>query len=120
MPGGRRRPRGPAEPVTRPVALLLAPGAGADRNQSALVAIDAAVTALGVTVEPDGLSVPQGRPPGARPPARPAPRRCEEEAAALAARPVATGSSLWLGGRSMGGRMCSMAVADGLPAGVWC
>ncbi len=32
-------------------ALLLAPGAGADRDQSALVAIDDAVTALGVTVE---------------------------------------------------------------------
>ena len=35
----------------RPGALLLTPGAGADRTQSALVAIDEAVSADGVTVE---------------------------------------------------------------------
>ncbi|MDQ1375706.1 MAG: hypothetical protein QOJ09_3044, partial [Actinomycetota bacterium] len=32
-------------------AVLLTPGAGADRNQSALVAIDEALTDDGVTVE---------------------------------------------------------------------
>src|SRR6478735_7031730 len=57
-------------------ALLLTPGAGADRNQRTLLALEAAVAATA------------GAPPG----------------------------SLVLGGRSYGGRMCSMAVAQGLPA----
>jgi hypothetical protein len=39
-----------------------------------------------------------------------------EEAAALAARAGVPAASVVLGGRSMGGRMCSIAVADGLPA----
>jgi predicted alpha/beta-hydrolase family hydrolase len=39
----------------------------------------------------------------------------EEAAALVAAAEVAPGS-LVLGGRSFGGRMCSMAVAEGLPA----
>ena len=39
-----------------------------------------------------------------------------EEAGALAAEAGVDPSSVVLGGRSMGGRMCSMAVAEGLPA----
>ncbi len=39
-----------------------------------------------------------------------------EEAAALAARTGLPPQRLALGGRSMGGRMCSIAVAQGLPA----
>lgn len=39
-----------------------------------------------------------------------------EEATAFAAALGAEPGSLVLGGRSMGGRMCSMAVAEGLPA----
>jgi predicted alpha/beta-hydrolase family hydrolase len=39
-----------------------------------------------------------------------------EEAAALVARAGIRANRLVLGGRSMGGRMCSMAVAEGLPA----
>ncbi len=39
-----------------------------------------------------------------------------EEAAALAARAGVSPQQLALGGRSMGGRICSMAVAEGLPA----
>jgi predicted alpha/beta-hydrolase family hydrolase len=39
-----------------------------------------------------------------------------EEAAALVQRAHIRANRLALGGRSMGGRMCSMAVADGLPA----
>jgi len=78
------------------IGLLLAPGAGADRTHAALVAVDEAVTA------------------GRRAPDR-APVLLEavrEEAAALA-----TGAErVVVGGRSMGGRMCSVAVADGLPA----
>jgi hypothetical protein len=39
-----------------------------------------------------------------------------EEAARLAAEEAVAPERIILGGRSMGGRMCSMAVADGLPA----
>jgi predicted alpha/beta-hydrolase family hydrolase len=41
----------------------------------------------------------------------------QEEAAALAARAHVRPNRIVLGGRSMGGRIASMAVADGLPAG---
>ncbi len=40
-----------------------------------------------------------------------------DEAAALVASAGIAADQLVLGGRSMGGRMCSMAVAGGLPAG---
>jgi predicted alpha/beta-hydrolase family hydrolase len=40
----------------------------------------------------------------------------EEEAAALVKEAHVRPNRLALGGRSMGGRICSMAVADGLPA----
>jgi len=39
-----------------------------------------------------------------------------EEAGLLASKAGVDPASLVLGGRSMGGRMCSMAVAEGLPA----
>jgi hypothetical protein len=96
-------------------ALLLAPGAGADRDQSALVAIDAAVTALGIPVE--RMDFPY-RKAGRRAPDRQPVllRSVLDEAAGLAAGSGLPGSSLWLGGRSMGGRMCSIAVAEGLPS----
>jgi hypothetical protein len=38
------------------------------------------------------------------------------EAASLSAAPDLAADRIFLGGRSMGGRMCSMAVAEGLPA----
>jgi predicted alpha/beta-hydrolase family hydrolase len=96
-------------------ALLLTPGAGADRNQSALVAIDEALSADGVVV--DRVDFPY------RKAGRKAPDRAPvliatvvEAAAELAARAGVAPASVALGGRSMGGRMCSMAVAEGLPA----
>jgi predicted alpha/beta-hydrolase family hydrolase len=96
-------------------ALLLTPGAGADRNQSALVAIDEAVSADGVVV--DRIDFPY------RKAGRKAPDRAPvliasviEAAEELVARAGVAPAALALGGRSMGGRMCSMAVADGLPA----
>ena len=79
------------------------------------MAVDDAVTALGVVVE--RMDFPY-RKAGRRAPDR-APvllRSVEEEAAALAERSGLPGSGLWLGGRSMGGRICSMAVAEGLPS----
>jgi hypothetical protein len=97
--------------VTAPLGLLLAPGASADRSQPALVAIDEAATAAGVVVV--RMDFPY-RKAGKRAPDR-APvlvQTVVEEAVRLAPRVDA----LILGGRSMGGRMCSLAVADGTPA----
>lgn len=97
------------------LGLLLTPGAGADRNQSALVAMDAAAQAMGVAVErmdfPYRLA---GRKSPDRPPVLLA--AVAEGAARLAERARLAPELLVLGGRSMGGRICSMAVADGLPA----
>jgi predicted alpha/beta-hydrolase family hydrolase len=98
-------------PAPGSVGLLLAPGAGADRTQAALVAVDEAVARTGVVVE--RMDFPYRR-AGRRAPDR-APvlvRAVVEEAARLAGRV----ERIVLGGRSMGGRMASMAVADGLPA----
>jgi len=100
-----------AEKAIARTGLLLAPGAGADRNQSALVSIDSAVTAAGGDVV--RMDFPY-RKAGRRAPDK-APvlvRAVNEEAAALRQRTT----RLVLGGRSMGGRMCSMAAADGLEA----
>lgn len=99
----------------KPKALLLTPGAGADRNQSSLVAIDEALTAKKIVVE--RMDFPY-RLAGRKAPDR-APVLIEavrEGAAALATKAKVRPGSVALGGRSMGGRMCSMAVADGLPA----
>lgn len=94
------------------VGLLLAPGAGADRDQATLFALDRAAASLGMVVV--RMDFPYRR-AGRRAPDR-APVLVEAvraEAEALAARC----SRLVLGGRSMGGRMCSMAVAAGLVPG---
>lgn len=103
-------------PARKPkAALLLTPGAGADRDQSALVAIDAAVTACGVVVE--RMDFPY-RKAGRRAPDKPPVllAAVREGAEALAAQARLAPERVLLGGRSMGGRICSMAVADGLPA----
>ncbi len=97
----------------QPGALLLAPGAGADRNHSTLVRIEAAVAPLPTA----RIDFPYRR-EGRRAPDR-APKLVAcvvEEAAALVQQAGVAPGSLVLGGRSMGGRMCSMAVAEGLPA----
>ena len=87
--------------------LLLTPGASATREQPSLVALDRAVTALGVTVERMDFPYTQA---GRKAPDRP-PVILEAVRAGAAAVPS---DDLYLGGRSMGGRICSMAVADGL------
>lgn len=96
-------------------ALLLTPGAGANRDQPALVAIEDALVPLGVVVErmdfPYRLA---GRKAPDRPPVLLA--AVEEGAARLAEATGLPADRVFLGGRSMGGRICSMAVAAGLPA----
>lgn len=96
-------------------ALLLTPGAGATRDQAALVAIDEVVSATGVVVE--RMDFPY-RLAGRRAPDRPPVliAAIGEGAARLAARAGCRPDEVVLGGRSMGGRMCSIAVAEGLPA----
>jgi predicted alpha/beta-hydrolase family hydrolase len=94
-------------------ALLLAPGAGSDRNHPTTKAIEAAVGKLPVA----RMDFPY-RKAGRKAPDR-APVLLDavrEEAAALVADAGIRANRLVLGGRSMGGRMCSMAVAEGLPA----
>jgi uncharacterized protein len=97
--------------LTLPPGLLLAPGAGADRDQPALVAIDNAVTSAGaVVVRMDFPYRKAGRRSPDRPPVLMA--AVGHEAAALAKRC----DRLVLGGRSMGGRICSMAAVEGVDA----
>jgi len=104
----RRRP-------PRAVGLILAPGAGAGADHPSLVAIDHAVSADGATVL--RVDFPY-RLAGRRAPDR-APvliKTVVEAARALADRLGVPSERVALGGRSMGGRMCSMAVGEGLPA----
>lgn len=93
--------------------VLLAPGAGTGRDHPSLLALEAALAPTPVV----RMDFPYRR-EGRRAPDR-APKLVAavvEEAEALAAATGAPPDRLVLGGRSMGGRMCSMAVADGLPA----
>jgi predicted alpha/beta-hydrolase family hydrolase len=97
----------------RIAGLVLTPGASAGRDQSGLVAIDDAVTHAGAAVE--RVEFP-GQAAGKRrtdPPAV-----CIETVriatTALADRLGVATSRIAIGGRSFGGRMCSMAVAEGL------
>jgi hypothetical protein len=100
--------------VSPVVGVVLAPGAGSDRDQPGLVAIEAALAPLPV----ERFDFPYRLKGGRRPPDR-APvlvAAVVEAATGLASRLGVGPDRLVLGGRSMGGRMCSMAVAEGLPA----
>jgi uncharacterized protein len=97
----------------RPWGLLLTPGASASKDQSALVAIDRVASEAGGHVRRmdfpyrlAGRSVPD------KPPALIA--AVVEEAASFEAESGLVPGRLFAGGRSMGGRICSMAVAEGL------
>src|SRR3954452_6808484 len=90
----------------KPGALLLTPGASATREHSTLVAVEQAVSPL--PVERITLAKTTR--------AQTHIDRIREEAAVLVQRTKIKPAALALGGRSMGGRMCSMAVAEGLPA----
>src|SRR5205085_771430 len=94
-------------------ALLLTPGAGSDRNHPALEAIEQAVAPMPVR----RIDFPY-RTAGRRAPDRaPVLLNCiREEAAVFVSESKIKPAGLALGGRSMGGRMCSMAVAEGLAA----
>lgn len=95
--------------------LVLTPGASAGRDQSALVTIEDALAPLAIRVErvdfPYWLA---GRRTPDRPPVLIA--TVVESAQNLAEALGVPQKEVALGGRSMGGRMCSMAVAGGLEA----
>lgn len=94
-------------------ALLLTPGAGADASHHTLVAVEQAVDPLPVA----RIDFPYRREGRKAPDRAPKAVACiREEAAALCERAGIDPASLVLGGRSYGGRMCSLAVAEGLPA----
>lgn len=97
----------------RPGALLLAPGAGADRTHHTLAAVIGAVAPLPAEAFDFPYRKAGRRAPDKAPVAIAAVR--EQAAATVAAAHIAA-RRLVLGGRSFGGRMCSMAVAEGLPA----
>jgi uncharacterized protein len=94
-------------------ALLLFPGAGSGRDHPSLVAIEEAVAPLPVA-RADFPYRREGRRAPDRPPKLMACVR--EEAERLVQRTGIDPAQLILGGRSMGGRICSLVVADGLPA----
>lgn len=96
-----------------PQGMVLTHGAGGDCDQHTLVAIAEKLAPLPV----ERINFPY-RDQGRRPPDR-APKLLaflRQEIPAIAARLGTDLGRLVLGGRSMGGRMCSMAVAEGMPA----
>ena len=104
-------PPGALPPGVLPPGVLLAPGAGAGRDQASLVALDHALGATGAVVE--RMDFPYRR----------AGRRAPDRTPTLIAAVVSEATALrrrvghlGLGGRSMGGRMCSLAVAQWLAA----
>ena len=89
-----------------PAALLLTPGASADRDHATLVAIDTALPevrverlTLGTTSVPRAVS------------------KIAEATENLAGELDVDLSQIIIGGRSFGGRACSVAVAEGLGVG---
>ena len=93
--------------------LVVTHGAGGDRNQHTLVALAEGLAPLPV----ERINFPY-RDQGRRPPDRASKLLAflHEEIPVIASRLGADSGRLVLGGRSMGGRMCSMAVAEGMPA----
>jgi len=92
-------------PLAPPAGLILTPGASADRDHTTLVALEdglAEIEVLRLTL--GTTSVPR------------AVRLITEAAARLAADLAVEPSQIALGGRSFGGRCCSVAHADGVPA----
>jgi predicted alpha/beta-hydrolase family hydrolase len=116
----KTRARATPTPVVKPrsrgiAGLVLAPGASAGRDQPALVAIDEAVSLSKVVVV--RIDFPY-RLAGRRAPDRPPVLLATvvDAAKTLASTAGVAPRRIALGGRSMGGRICSMAVADGLAA----
>lgn len=97
----------------KPGALLLTPGASANRNHHTLTAVEAALAPMPV----ERVDFPYIKAGRRAPDREPVLVACiNEEAAVLVQRAKIKPNALALGGRSMGGRICSIAVAQGLKA----
>ena len=94
-------------------AVMLTPGAGASRDNHTLVALEQALGPLPCARVDFPYRTAGRRAPDRAPVAI---AHLVSEAAALLSRAGVEPDRLVLGGRSYGGRMCSMAVAEGLPA----
>jgi len=96
-----------------PAGLVLTPGASAGRDHSGLMALDKAVTEVGLVVERVEFPSQAAGKRRTDPPAV-----CIETVRTatetLAERLGVATERIAIGGRSFGGRMCSMAVAEGL------
>ncbi len=105
-------PKTPVRPKT-PAGVVLTPGAGAGRDHPSLVATEHALVPSGITVErvdfPYRLA---GRQAPDRPPVLVA--AVTDATTSLAEQLGVPTGRVAIGGRSMGGRMCSMAAAEGL------
>lgn len=104
-----RRPAPTAVPSLAPTAatpLLLFPGAGTASDHPSLLAIEHAVRPRRCVRADFPYRLAGRRAPDRAP--------VLVDAVATAARETARRSGIVLGGRSMGGRMCSIAVADGM------
>ena len=88
------------------MTLLLWPGAAGGRDHHTLRAIEERLAPVPV----ERIDFPYRRE------GRKAPDRAPKLIAHIGEETARAGDGLVLGGRSMGGRMCSMAVAEGLPA----
>jgi uncharacterized protein len=98
-------------------AILLTPGAGSDRNQATLVAVEDLCAARLPPIPVERMDFPYRLAGKKLPDKAPVLMSAVSSAAAeLVARAGIEPDQLVLGGRSMGGRMCSMTVADGLAA----
>jgi predicted alpha/beta-hydrolase family hydrolase len=101
---------GPAEPVS---TLIMAPGAGSSLDHPFLTGFTGALNQTGVATL--RFNFPY-REAGRRVPDRPAIAVAAWRAAMTAATDRSPGLPVWVAGKSFGGRMASMAVAEGMPA----
>jgi predicted alpha/beta-hydrolase family hydrolase len=93
--------------------VMLTPGAGSGREHHTLVAVEDALAPLPVA----RVDFPYRRAGRRAPDRQPVLLQCvRDEVAAFAQEHALKPRNIVLGGRSMGGRMCSIAVAEGTPA----
>lgn len=102
-PKTKRRPGAKTGPRIEPAGFLVTPGASADRDNRTLVALD------------DGLDVPVERITIRSRAVRKVHDQLRADMEAFADRLGVDPAELLIGGRSFGGRMCSMLVAAGEP-----
>jgi predicted alpha/beta-hydrolase family hydrolase len=98
---------------TKLEGVMLTPGAGSGRDHHTLLALEAALAPVPVA----RVDFPYRRAGRRAPDRQPVLLQCvRDEVAAFADEQALKPRNIVLGGRSMGGRMCSIAVAEGAPA----